>query len=508
MDTEVILHLLRHADCERTTGVPAGAAKVVNQMPLRWLRDGLCARGRKAGHPFWYVRATSHHSNALLHKVDWAASQDTVLQNTPPDPGQAQLIVPGRDGHLDLQPPTMRTLGKVAQRAHTDHALTHRGHTPLRTAHATAYVHARDLTATATNRRALRARDGHTPPQRRLHVVKERLSGVAVLPQPCLLCGGPEETLVHMHMGCTHSRLLWPHYRQAVHEAARHLPPGDKALWVASWHSAGATWTEVFCSGLVPQDAEAQLGAIARYDPQGGTSVDDFLHHMLRLGDFAWELRNHRLEQLLREPLSAAARAHRWLTAAEGNHPPPPPRPNKDFVASLRVVNGTLECPPQEGPHPYQDLPGGFPKHLQEALFQPCIPRRGDQHRPTPTKRPTTPGGAPPNTHRRSKQRTPYGSHQRTPTSHRKPHGEWRAHLHGENGPHPQRKPQGTLPHGAPPRPHRQATTPAATRATSQAPEEDKGTATATRTWDRNPQRTRDQGTGPQGGQPHGPSRG
>ena len=26
------------------------------------------------------------------------------------------------------------------------------------------------------------------------------------------------------------------------------------------------------------------------------------------------------------------------------------------------------------------------------------IPRRGDQHRPTPTERPTTPGGAPPNT--------------------------------------------------------------------------------------------------------------
>ena len=59
-------------------------------------------------------------------------------------------------------------------------------------------------------------------------------------------------------------------------------------------------------------------------------------------------------------------------------------------------------------------------------------------------------------------------------------------------------------PHGAPPRTHRQAMTPAATRATSQAPEEEDGTATATRARDRNPQRTRDQGTGPQGGQPHG----
>ena len=291
MDAEVIIHLLRHADREWTTGVPAGAAKVVNQMPLRWLRDSLCARGQHAGHPFWYVRATSHHSDALLHKADWAASQDTVLQNTPPDPDHAQLIVAGRDGHLDLRPPTMRVLGEVAQRAQTDHALTHRGHTPLGAAHPTAYVHARDLTATATNSRAVRARDGHTPVQCRLRVGKERLSGVAIVPQPCFLCGGPEETPVHMHVGCAHSQLLWPHYRQAVHEAARHLPPGDKALCVASWRSAGATWTEVFCSGLVPEDAEAQLRAKARYNPLGGASVDHFPHHMLRLGDFAWELR-------------------------------------------------------------------------------------------------------------------------------------------------------------------------------------------------------------------------
>ena len=123
--------------------------------------------------------------------------------------------------------------------------------------------------------------------QRRLRVRKERLSGVTVLPQPCFLFGGPEETSLHMHVGCTHSRLLCPHYRQAVHEAARHLPPGDKALWVDFRRSAGATWTEVFCSGLVAEDAEAQLRARARYDPPRGTSVDNFLDHMLWPGDFA-----------------------------------------------------------------------------------------------------------------------------------------------------------------------------------------------------------------------------
>ena len=310
VDAEVILHLLRHADRERATGVPAGAAKVVNQRPLRWLRDALRAREQHTGNRFWYARATSHHSDALLQKADLAASQDTVLQNTRRGPSHAQLIVAGHEGHLDLRPSTMQTLGAVAQRAQTDHALMHRGHTPLGAAHATAYVHARDLTATATNHRALRARDSQTLVQRRLRFQKERLSSVAVLPQPCLLCGGREENPVHMHVQCAHSRLLWPHYRQAVQEAACHLPPGDKALWVASWRTAGAAWTEIFCFVLVLEAAEAQLRGIARYDPPGGTSVDNFLHHMLRLGDFSSELCNHRLKQLLREALSAAERVH------------------------------------------------------------------------------------------------------------------------------------------------------------------------------------------------------
>ena len=282
VDAEVILHLLRHADCERAAGVPASAVKVVNQMPLLWLQDGLRARGQRAEHPFWYARATPNHSDALLHKADWAGSQYTVLQNTPLGPSYAQLIVAGHDGHLNLRPPTMRTLGAIAQRAQTDHALTHRGHTPLGAAQATAYVHARDVTATATNHWALRARDGRTPVQRRLRVCKERLSGVAILPQR-----SPEEIPVHMQVGCAHLRLLWPHYRQAVQEAARHLPPGDKAPWVASWRSEGAAWTEIFCSGLVPGAAEAQLRALACYDPPRETSVDDFLRNMFSLGDFA-----------------------------------------------------------------------------------------------------------------------------------------------------------------------------------------------------------------------------
>ena len=113
----------------------------------------------------------------------------------------------------------------------------------------------------------------------------------------------------------------------------------------------------------------AQLRAIARYGPSGGTSVDDLIQHMLRLADFVWETPNHRQEQLLRTPHSAAARVHRWLNAAEGDCPPPQPRPSRGSMASLRLVNSTLDCRDQEDPQPYRDLSGGFSKHIRGALF-------------------------------------------------------------------------------------------------------------------------------------------
>ena len=97
--------------------------------------------------------------------------------------------------------------------------------------------------------------------------------------------------------------------------------------------------------------------------------MEEFLQHMLRLGDFAWELRIHRLGQLLRAPHSVADRVHRWLAPAEDDCPPPAPHPSRNFVAFLCLVKGTLGCATEKDPHPYRDLPGGFSKHLWGALF-------------------------------------------------------------------------------------------------------------------------------------------
>ena len=94
--------------------------------------------------------------------------------------------------------------------------------------------------------------------------------------------------------------------------------------------------------------------------------MGDFLHHMLRLGDFVWELRNHQLEQLLREPLSAAARVHRWLTAAEGDPPPPAPwrglrglPPHRERHLGMSTARGPPAIPGPAGG--FLEAPAGRP---------------------------------------------------------------------------------------------------------------------------------------------------
>ena len=175
-----------------------------------------------------------------------------------------------------------------------------------------------------------------------------------VLPLPCLFCSSAKETAIHMHEGCAHSRLLWPHYRQAVQQAARHLPPGDKALLVASWRSTRAAWTEIICSRLVPGAPQAQPCTIARYKPPGDASVNEFLQHRLPLGDFAWELRKQRLQQLLCAPHSVAVQVHQWLTATEGDSPPPP-LPSAWSMARWSAPCWTVATPTWTYPRVSQD---------------------------------------------------------------------------------------------------------------------------------------------------------
>ena len=52
--------------------------------------------------------------------------------------------------------------------------------------------------------------------------------------------------------------------------------------------------------------------------------MDKFLQHTIRFRDFAREVGNHRLDQLLRTPHSVAAQVHRCLKSAEGDSSPPP----------------------------------------------------------------------------------------------------------------------------------------------------------------------------------------
>ena len=189
--------------------------------------------------------------------------------------------------------------------------------------------------------------------------------------------------------------------------------------------------------------------------------------------------------------------------------PPTPPPPHREGEGHGQGEGegqqGTLRQGGTEGQAPIGT--GHRNRHSAGAVNHPRAGKgegRGPRHRgrehhgratsaaPPPANAPRLPETHTPITRRRSKTRTPYGSHQPTPTSRRKPHRGWRTRLHGENRLHPPRKLRETPPPGAPPHPHHQATAPAATRATSQAPAEEEGTATETGARDRDLQRARD----------------
>ena len=125
VDAEVLLHLLRHAVPERTTGVTAGAARAVNQMPQKWLQDGWRVREQHTEHPFWFAGTTSDNRDAVLHKADWAASQDTILQNTPPDPTTPSSLSQALTTTSSYGPPPMRTPSSVTQQELLGHVSTH-----------------------------------------------------------------------------------------------------------------------------------------------------------------------------------------------------------------------------------------------------------------------------------------------------------------------------------------------------------------------------------------------
>ena len=181
--------------------MPPDSAKIVNQLPLTWLHEGLKRRLLHLEHSFRFTRANSHYSDVLLHKEDWAASQETVLQNTPPGGSQEWLVVAGESSHLELPSSTMPYLSKVAERVKRDDTSTHRGHTPKGITKGMHVFH-------ASRPRRLGHPSSGAPSQGRRHTVAAQTSsgpqqpfGVYVLPQSCLLCGRQAEAPTHMQVG-------------------------------------------------------------------------------------------------------------------------------------------------------------------------------------------------------------------------------------------------------------------------------------------------------------------
>ena len=101
--------------------------------------------------------------------------------------------------------------------------------------------------------------------------------------------------------------------------------------------------------------------------------MEEFLSHMLPLGYFGLGAPQPQAGTTPPQPTQRGGPGTPVAHSSRGRFTPPPPCPSMNFVASLRLVSGTLECPAQGDPRPYQDLPWGFSGQLRGALFPPWI---------------------------------------------------------------------------------------------------------------------------------------
>ena len=232
-----------------------------------------------------------------------------------------------------------------------------RAHTPL--ASACEAVPLRAVHHGPTQRNILRARDGRLSTMQVMRRWRQKLTLVAILAHPCILCWGPEEDIGHMRLLCARdeevARLLC---RRVAHFTAE-LPLTDRAVEFMAWREHGCRWTESLMAGVVPGDLKRLFAAVRAASSRGPAKAKLFVEDMVEVGEDVYARRNHRLTQIMQLPMQDRRRA---------------------VYAFLR--GDTPFCPParrfkQHPPwNPFDGLPNDLQATLQRApLHALLVPR-------------------------------------------------------------------------------------------------------------------------------------
>ena len=276
----------------------------MNQHALNWIVEGLRRLPRRVGGPYhWVVRQSSHLAPLPLEEPDSAASR----AKAPPvhlvlPKEHAVLLVPGDDGELAPHVPSMQALQHVMEREWRSLAARTRAHTPL--ASACEAVPLGALHHGPTHRNMLRARDGRLSTVQVMRRWRQKLTCVAIPAHPRIFCGGPEEDISHMRLLCARDEEVARLLCRRVQEFTAEL-----AVEFLAWREHGCRWTESLMAGVVPRDLKRLFAAVRAASSRGPAKAKVFVEDMIRIREDVYARRNHRLTQIMQQPMQDRRRA-------------------------------------------------------------------------------------------------------------------------------------------------------------------------------------------------------
>ena len=309
VDASIIGAHLRRAQEALYRGIKGPTSHVVNQHALNWIVEGLRRLPRRVGGAHhWVVRQSSHLAAVPLEEPDFAAARVVA----PPvhfvlPKEHAVLLVPGDDWELAPHVPSMQALQHVRETEWRSLAERTRAHTPL--ASACEAVPLGALHHGPTHRNMLWARDGRLSTMQVMRRSTQKLTRVVIPAHPCIFCGGPGEEISHMRLMCAGDEEVARLLCRRVEEFTAELSLTDRTVEFLAWREHGCRWTESLMAGVVPGDLKRLFAALRAASSRGPTKAKLFVENMIQIGEDVYARRNHRLTQIMQQPMQDQRRA-------------------------------------------------------------------------------------------------------------------------------------------------------------------------------------------------------
>ena len=160
-----------------------------------------------------------------------------------------------------------------------------------------------------TQRNVLRARDGRLSTMQVMRRWRKKITRTAISAHPCIFCEGLEEDTGYMRILCARDKVVARLLCQRVEEFTAELPLADTPMKFLAWKEHGCNWTESVMTGVVPGDLKWLFAAVRAASSRGSAKTKLFLEDMIQIGENVYARRNHRLTQIMQQPMQDRKKA-------------------------------------------------------------------------------------------------------------------------------------------------------------------------------------------------------